>query len=164
MNDVNQFMIPLFLGASYLIGTGICFVAVIGIIRGRANRTWSPVQATILSSEIRKSSSSGGNFGHGSTITYEPLVTYSYSVQGRTYKGETIAALTSSFSKGEGDSMRKGLKPLPYRVGETVPAYVDPLNPERSVLVRGINPAVWIILIATCLFLGGITWFFLSGF
>ncbi|MBL8874858.1 MAG: DUF3592 domain-containing protein [Phycisphaerae bacterium] len=102
-----------------------------------AARTWTPVPATIVSSEIISTR------GRKGKTTQRPAVSYSYSVDGKQYTGSTIEAF----------GMRSGGKTYAqdiagaYRQGESASVFVDPADPSRSALRVGLEPATMRMLL-----------------
>lgn len=122
----------------------ICFFAVGGLIEihkqsGLMARA-VPVEATIMSSDVRRetfrsSSSSGGSHTSTTSIVYLPDVTYSYAFGGATHQSDDVYTFP-----------RNGSEPWARRVadqfppGTTVTASADPAHPERAFLIRAWVP------------------------
>ena len=114
--------------------------------RVQQQRSWIPVTGTITNSGVALT-----------TGDYVPIVTYEYSVNGRTYQGERIASLRITYN-WRGPSRRMAAR---YPKGQAVTVYVDPEYPISSVLEPGGDRAFWpFILLFTGLILG----FALIGF
>jgi hypothetical protein len=90
----------------------------------REARNWQEVKARIISSEVESHSDD--------TTTYSVAIKYTYRVNGRNYTGDQY-----DFTAGS-TSARSGVAEIAerFREGKTVPCYVNPKNPEESVLER----------------------------
>jgi len=88
--------------------------------------TWKEGVATIANGEIVDRPGS-------SRDKYEPMVTYEYTVGGKTYVANRIAIVSKVYNtKGTADAVLKK-----YAVGRQVPVFYDPARPSRAVLERG---------------------------
>ncbi len=118
-----------------------------------AARTWVPVEASIVSSEVRSHS--------GDSTTYSVAITYAYTYDGRKYVGSRYD-FTSGSSSG-----RQAKKDIVARhpAGGKKLCYVNPDNPQESVIERarvrdwgfGLIPLVFVLVGA-----GGV-WFAITG-
>jgi hypothetical protein len=99
-------------------------------------RTWHQVSGLILSSKIDEKQS-----GYGE-IVFTPVVEYEYRVNDKPYKSSRrrIRAFTSG-QKADAEAVTAR-----YRVGNIVTVYVDPRDPQKSVLEYGVSPLSWVPL------------------
>lgn len=96
-----------------------------------AARTWTPVPAEIISSEIISTR------GRKGKTTQTPSVSYTYSVDGQQYTGSTIEAFGMP-SKGK--TYAQDIAGA-YRQGESASIFVDPADPSQSALRVGLQPS-----------------------
>ncbi len=120
---------------------GLLFLAIFGIVgffiykrmkKGSAARdaaqTWLSVPGKILESEIRIT------HNHDNTTSQFPYVSYSYTVKGKSYQGETIRAGEQFFNvrwTGKASEVTDR-----YPVGGDVTVYYNPEKPEEAALER----------------------------
>ncbi len=88
-------------------------------------------------------------------LVYHVEVTYNYQVAGKRYEN-------SRYSLGSGDTVQGGfndratarawLRESPWQLNRQVPVYVDPGDPENTVLSAGINWATWVPVIMAAVF------------
>lgn len=117
------------------------------------SRTFLPVPARILSSEIRTKSDSDGS-------TYAPQVRYEFHVDGQRYESDRVR-----FGQ-MGESNRTPARAIvdANPVGATRTAYYDPANPAEAVLYRGVSgQSVFLVLFlmpfnAAMVYLVGLAW------
>lgn len=113
-------------------------MAVRGLYRQcRAANSFTPVPATVISSRIDESSDSEGT-------SYTPVVTYRYSVGGRTYTGERY-----SFGLSPGGHAFASRVVNSHPPGAATTVHVDPADPAVAVLdpvLRGWHVYVLVFL------------------
>lgn len=112
-----------------------------------AAATYRPVEAEILATDVRDASvsttrqrdpMSGSSQSRSTTtvVTYDPKITFRYTVDGRTYErtGFTTwgSTLSSTFSP---ETIRDK-----YEAGTKQTCFYDPINPSRAVLEFGVSP------------------------
>ncbi|MCP4356330.1 MAG: DUF3592 domain-containing protein [Proteobacteria bacterium] len=123
-------MIVLILGS-----WGAVFERKMKMDNGPKSESWPTVQGKILRSEIsrkkgscdiRSSNSCGETF-------YEPFISYTYNVNGKTYESDRISFKNEI--KGEKDPVAK--KVFMYAVGNIGPVYYNPENPRMAILEKG---------------------------
>jgi hypothetical protein len=116
---------------------GLAFTIPFAIMLWRVveSRGWEETECTVLSSQVRTHSSSDGS-------TYSIDITYSYRWQGDTLRGDRYNFTFGSSSGYDG----KAKIVARYPVGAEVPCFVDPGQPERSVLSRSVGWEALIIL------------------
>lgn len=89
-------------------------------------QTYAPVEAKVISSEVRRHHSSR------SGTDYTPEVTYQYQVNGVSYQSSELrAAYVSSDQDWANDIVSR------YRPGQPCRAFYDPSKPDQAVLIRG---------------------------
>lgn len=94
-----------------------------------AARTWPEWPARVIEVELERRRSDEG-------YKYSVDCTYEYEVHGRTYTGDRVAI--TNMSEGSSSWPRSAYNTLKsaQEAGETVPAYVNPNNPEDALLFR----------------------------
>ena len=126
----------------FLLLFGIIFagVGVDQVNLGKQSEEWSSTTAVITNTYIEEDYD---NDDHD--YTYYPQVKYEFSVNGKTYTGD-------SFSPGgmvNGYSSRSQAENFlaDYRVGSNVTVYYDPDNPEQNALSVGVGGDAYIFLV-----------------
>ena len=114
-------------------GIGAYFCITNALWQDQANRRFVAVPAQILSTNVR--------VHRGKSTTYSPEATYSYIYEGRTYQSTRVLAISysSDHSWAQGVLARidgAGVARGPEG-GWRSTAYVNPQNPDESILVRG---------------------------
>ena len=118
-------------------------------------RSWIVVPCEILSSEVAASHSSDGT-------TYRVAITYDYEVGGRSFTGDRY-----DFSLGSSSGYERKARIVErYPVGLETGCYVDPEEPEESVIDRA--PGAYLLwglfpLPFLAVGYGGLLWLFLPG-
>jgi hypothetical protein len=94
-----------------------------------AARRWPAAPGTIIGAEIRVTPDSGKE------PSYETVVRYAYTVQGRQYEGtqDDLTWVSSSQELAQAIVAR-------YQVGASVSVYYDPQAPQRALIDRSIRP------------------------
>ena len=106
-----------------------------------AESNWPTVDATIVADSVQSSTSKGGR------VTWSPLWTYSYAIEGRTYLSQSNA-VPGGFDARWYPSKQIAEQDLASRaIGDNVLAYYDPADPRRSVLDRRTPSIVELILL-----------------
>lgn len=135
------------LGVMLLLGGGAGLFAGFERARlGSASESWVEVEGEIISSRV--ASSRGRSAASSRTEwRYYARLGYRYEYEGRSYSGSKI-----SYDDPPGGSDESGKREAEeflsdFPRGATVSVYVDPENPEQSVLLRGTTGSgVWIPL------------------
>jgi len=127
------FAIILVSGLILGMGTAAFVIGIQEIIGASASKTWSTVNGTVIRSRIEKSEqrtsrSSGTSI---TTYSYQPDVTYRYTVNNTTITGQRI-----SWGQVTNREMAEDII-LKYPLNKEVVVYYDPADPEQSVLVPG---------------------------
>ena len=94
-------------------------------------RGWTPVNGTIIASEVDSYRQSDGN------TTYCLRIEYEYGYENETYSGDMISHSlhSSTYDAAYCDSGRPNADDYPP--GESITVYVDPNDPNRAVLLTG---------------------------
>lgn len=114
------------------VGLSLAYVVVLTI----SSLGWPNVTARVLQSEIVEKHAKTGESRVGSRAIdyYTVEVTYAYAVDGHEFTSRRYALFKSlnARSRFHAEELRK-----PYLPGTEVPAYYDPADPSRAVLVVG---------------------------
>ena len=102
--------------------------------RYRVVAGWNTVTATVEQAIVLPSADSRDSRAPGERFV--PLVEYTYRIDGRTYSSDHVAVHDWVFR--DRDRARAYLARHNIARGVRVPAYVDPRDPEMSVLVRSL--------------------------
>jgi hypothetical protein len=133
-------------------GAGFWLVTVKPLLEIFAAHSWREASCIVLSSQVAESS--GGSKGGA---TYRPDILYAWSVDGRSYQSRQYRFGDVSSSGREGKE--KIVASLPP--GTRTACWIDPADPGRAVLDRGLSPALFLglfPLVFLALGAGGITW------
>jgi uncharacterized protein DUF3592 len=134
--------------------SGVGIYALYQVYRGRKqadeSASWQSTHGTVTGSSLGQSTNYSDS---GPTVSYFPIVRYSYSVVGQPYTGERIA-----FGLGESSSRSaKAQKMLDgYPVGRPVTVYYDPANPAQAVLERRAGGGIGGLLIGIVFLTAGL--------
>ncbi|HSP43161.1 MAG TPA: DUF3592 domain-containing protein [Luteolibacter sp.] len=105
----------------------LCFFSVPVWLESIQARSWKETPATVVWSRIRQSTSGGKN----RTTTHRADVCYEYHAAGRTWRQNRMYPGNVRFhTSGGGREMVAAHPP-----GKPIRCFVDPANPERSVLI-----------------------------
>jgi hypothetical protein len=107
---------------------------VVAVWKKLALRSWRPVTATVVESEVVWGSEGGGR-------KWLPRFAYEYEVGGRAHRGRR----TDFFRRRTGSSARELVARHP--VGSPVQVFYDPKRPDRSIMNKNL-PALWILPLA----------------
>jgi len=138
---------------SFCLTIGLGFAAVIllavmvKLVEARRARNWHSTPGTVIKSRVRTRKRT--DIEGRSRFENEPLVTYEYEVDGRTYRGARIS-FAERISGGEIDAWLKR-----YPAGKAVQVYYNPADPAQAVLERSLPPVVVKgVLLLLLIFLG----------
>lgn len=112
----------------------------------RKSRRWATTRGKILSSSV-----SSWNMTGEVEKVYEAKIKYQYEVDGRLYSskrayyGDWLATNSSSYMKKITEE---------YSINPHCVVYYDPRKPQNSVLIRGIVPPVYSLLVFGLVFIG----------
>jgi len=146
-------LFPLSFGFGSIIFLGFGLWA---INKGMQSEDWDKGTATVLKSNIEKSESKSKD-ARGFTRTstsYSVRVTYSYTVEGNNYEGNTVGFGTMSHN--ERSDAQEELKSYPQ--GKTIDVYYNPENPSDSVLKKGVFWPMYIVIAIMLVILIGSIW------
>jgi hypothetical protein len=122
-------VILLILGVIFFaLGALFLFLTWRGKQKAKTSQGWPTAQGTVLSVEIKEHSSIDEE-DHPSSVTYEPVVQYQYTVSGQQYNNKRIAFGATSFDRSTAQK-----KASQYAVGMAVTVHYDPNKPSESVL------------------------------
>jgi hypothetical protein len=125
-------LLPIAVGAVFsVIGAGLGLGGVSAIRKARKRAAWPTVTGTLLSTEvIEHRRSVSGKHGSRKSVSYEPIVKYSYSVDGKNYSGKRIAADSESMISRRAAEKRIGR----FSSAAEISVYYDPKDPKQAVL------------------------------
>jgi hypothetical protein len=127
--EVTMSVIPYVIGAAFcVVGGGLGFGGLRARRKAKAASSWPTVSGTILSTEVVTHRSSGGA-KHGTRVSYEPVVKYSYSVDGKEFKDGRIGFVDVSGGKGAAE---KRIAAFASRTDLVV--HYNPKDPKEAVL------------------------------
>jgi Protein of unknown function (DUF3592) len=119
-------------------------------------RSWVPVEARVVAADLESRRGSKGG------ISYRVLVRYTYTWQGRAYESRRVGLTNDSDDVGDWQQRwHRELRASMDR-GGSVQVWVDPREPSRAVIDKGIR---WPVVVADVLFMGaglGTGWVFVS--
>lgn len=133
-------------------GAGFWLVTVKPLLEIFAAHSWREASCIVLSSQVVESS--GGSKGGA---TYKPDILYAYSVDGRSYQSRQYR-FGDVYSSGR-EGKEKVVASLPP--GTRTACWVDPADPGRAVIDRGLSPVLFLglfPLVFLAIGAGGITW------
>ena len=96
--------------------------------KAKATESWPVAPGLILSSEVRERSRYDSG-SHSSRTTYEPVVSYQYTIMGQVYTADRV-------SSGQKNTRRKNCYEIvaKYPAGAQVSVRYDPEKPQDAVL------------------------------
>lgn len=97
----------------------------------QAVREAEQVEATVVDTDVRESTSSGGTRNGGTS--YYPVVEYRYTYDGQQYTNDNVFPGSSSRSTSRSRAEEIADE---YDQGDTATVYVDPENPSESFLIQ----------------------------
>jgi len=101
--------------------------------KAKTSQGWPTAQGTVLSVDIQEHSSYDED-DHHTSVSYEPVVQYQYSVSGRQYTNKKIAFGATSFDRSTAQK-----KAGQYAAGMAVSVHYNPNKPEESVLETSVG-------------------------
>lgn len=110
-----------------LVGVALLVYSVVVLVRAYRSRRWPVVEAEIVETYVK--------YRSGRRATYEPIIRYRYTRNGRAYEGDRIlfCALTLTSSEEEAERFLGCLTD-----GAAIPVHVSPTNPSLSVIEPGV--------------------------
>ena len=143
--------IPLFVGILFtVVGAALAAFASSFVVRTIEARSWTPVEATVLRSEVVRGTS---HTKHGTRTTFRPYVAYAYEVGGARFEGDRYDM--ARFSTGDPGPARRAVEDHP--AGSRATVWVDPADPSSSVFSDPHGPipaAQWAFVAFSLVFLG----------
>lgn len=113
--------------------------SVIGDIKALQTYSWPKTRGTVISSEIKRGTSSKGS------PKYSPLITYSYQIGTEEYQSNRYS---STNARGTSDWARQVVSRYP--ANRTITVYYNPKEPNKSVLETGLHSDdYWMTLISS---------------
>ncbi|MCX7028461.1 MAG: DUF3592 domain-containing protein [Spirochaetes bacterium] len=146
--------IPYVFGAFMcVVGAGLGFGGFQSRKKSKTAAAWPTVPGTITSAEVETHRSSGmSSKGHSTTrVSYEPVVKYSYSVEGKEFKGKNIGLTTVSTGKGAAEKRIEALTSNPK-----LKVYYNPNDPKEACLDPKAGGSIGMFVIGAALLLLGI--------
>ena len=143
--------IPLFVGILFTaVGAALAAFASSFVVRTIEARSWTPVEATVLRSEVVRGTS---HTKHGTRTTFRPSIAYAYEVGGARFEGDRYDM--ARFSTGDPGPARRAVEEHP--AGSRATVWVDPADPSSSVFSDPHGPipaAQWAFVAFSLVFLG----------
>ena len=143
--------IPLFVGILFTaVGAALAAFASSFVVRTIEARSWTPVEATVLRSEVVRGTS---HTKHGTRTTFRPYVAYAYEVGGARFEGDRYDM--ARLSTGDPGPARRAVEEHP--AGSRATVWVDPADPSSSVFSDPHGPipaAQWAFVAFSLVFLG----------
>ena len=127
--------LAVFCGIFFGVGVLVLWAMGGGAVKVLAARSWTPVQATVVSSDVRRH--------NGDSTTYSVNILYAYEVGGRQYKSNRYKFMGGSSSGYEG----KRQVVRQYPPGRKFTAYVNGDDPVEAVIERGFTADMLLLLI-----------------
>lgn len=157
MNLSAMNFVSIFLAVFFLVGATIAGFGVRTVLQARESGSWPSVPGIIRTSTVTTQRGSKGG------VSYKPVVTYSYSVDGAEYTGDLIAYGLKGSSASRSFAQYYDNK---YPEGSSVPVAYDPASPQTSVLEPGVSKRAFILVAFGAIFamnalmFGLISWLF----
>jgi len=121
--------VTLILGVTLIVvGGAMILFAQIANKRAEAAQAWPVVQGKVESTEVKRHSSHNPKTHH-TTVSYIPVVNYSYTVEGSSYKGSKLTFGSSTYDSTTAHNIVDQ-----YSTGSSVGVHYDPKNPAKAVL------------------------------
>lgn len=127
-----------------LVWSAVTLVAVFsigcGIFSGLHSRSFLEAQGRVIKSTIKVGSTSTKG---GTRPTYSAEISYKYTVNGENLNGTRIQY--GQMGNSSSDLAQSYVKRFPE--GASVPVYYEGSDPSNSVLVRGVEPQTWAVML-----------------
>lgn len=124
-----------------------------------SQRDYIPADAIVTNSFVKRTDSSGGVRGRGSSTDYTPVIEYEYTVNSQTYTSDRYSFVV--WGRGTPDYARSLVNKFP--VNSAITIYHDPTDPSKAVIDQSFSefPTVVAMLLLPfhCLALIGIYFF-----
>jgi hypothetical protein len=105
--------------------------------RSLGSRSWPRTVGTVVSTEVKRTLTGGVPVD---SVSYEPCVTYTYSVRGRQYQHDK---LTAAVTPGIREPAGAAAIVAKYPVGRQVTVFYNPADHGDAVLVAGGSSGNW---------------------
>lgn len=136
------------MGLTIVFGIGMFAVGLVMLIvwssqrkKAKAAEAWPTIQGVILSAGLQEHRHHDSKT-HRTSVTYEPMVTYQYSLMGQSYQGNSLA-----FGHASYDYNSANRKIAAYPQGAQVMVHYDPVDPAKAVLeTKAAGGAVLIVI------------------
>lgn len=126
-----------FISLWILIGAVFTVIGIRGLALGFASRNWPSTEARILQSEVERETS---GVGKDRSTAYHARITYEFTVDGVTYKGDRVAA--ADIGRGKSAHARGIVKRYPK--GGSTSVYYMPEKPSTCLLEPGFQGQAFI--------------------
>ena len=125
-----------FFGLLFVIGLIVLAAMGAKVRKVFASGSWTPVQATVVSSDVRSHRSDDSK-------TYSVNILYRYAIDGRELRANRYGFMGGSSSgyNGKRAIVRR------YPPGTVFTAYVNPSDPVDAVIERGFTSDMWMLLV-----------------
>lgn len=124
-----------------------------------AQSDYIPADATVTNSFVKRTESSGGSGGRGSSVNYSPIIEYEYTVNNQAYTSDRYSFVV--WGRGTPDYARSLVNKFPFNSAITI--YYDPSDPSKAVIDQSFSefPTVVAMLLLPfhCVALIGIYYF-----
>ena len=125
-----------FFGLFFTVGAGLAYWGWTVLQKAQASTTWPSVQGEILASDVNYWSDEDGDY-------YQPEVTFEYTVADRRYEASRINFSSDTSYNTNDDAQAVTNR---YPVGQTIPVYYDPTEPDTAVLEPGATAGSYLLL------------------
>lgn len=131
-----------------VVGAGILWVDHASRAQSSAARSWPTTTGTVTRSEVNR----GVNISDRN-VSYTPIVSYSYTVNGRSYTGDQIDATRGGLRTRIRETAEERVRPYP--AGAAVAVHYDPSGPGNAMLeTNATSSRLFIVLAALFLAVG----------
>ena len=120
----------------FVAGAGFTAIGVNGLARGFQSRSWPSTEASITQSKVERRTSRSGV---DRTTAYHAIVTYEFTVQGTSYKGDRV---TSSDMGRDSKTANRIVERYPE--GSRTSVYYKPGEPSECLLEPGLQGKAFI--------------------
>lgn len=140
-----------FISLFLVVGAVFATIGVHGLALGFASRSWPSTEARILQSKVERETSGTGK---DRSTSYHAKVTYEFTLDGVTYRGDRVAAADI----GRGKSVHARRIVTRYPKGSSASVYYMPEKPSKCLLEPGFQGQTFILPSAglIVLLLGGV--------
>ena len=149
---LGKVVMIIFGGVFFFAGIGVLSQSLPPLQEWWASASWVETPAVVTASAVRENSDND-------STTYYPYIAYSYDFNGKTYEGDKYVffKVSSSGYDGKAEVVRA------HPVGREIKIFVDPQNPERSVINRDAEWSAIISILFPFIFIGVGSAIFIAG-